>query len=475
MPELPEVETVRATLEHQIVGEKIVNVEVRCLRIISPSSKDDFCEKLKGQVIREVKRYGKYLFFILDKVTILSHLRMEGKFFIKKTSDEIEKHEHIIFTMASGMSLRYHDTRKFGIMKIIETTNMEALMKVPEIKKLGKEGTDSSFTPQELLQKLKGKTEPIKTALLDQTIICGLGNIYVDEVCFMSRIHPAIPANLITPYEAKLILSNSRKVLANAIECGGTTIRSYTSSLGVTGRFQLNLLVHTRENKQCYVCGSIIEKTRVGGRGTNYCPHCQNINHPYVVGVTGGIGMGKSLVSEYINSKGYLVFDADLISKNLTLTNTSVLEQIKESFGSNYFIKDSLDRKKIGELIFSDHTAREKLNAIIHPLVKQQLLEKIYENQTEKIVFIDVPLLYEAGFDELCNFVICVFTDQTTNISRLKERDHATLEETLNKINSQLDINVKKSMANFIIDNSSDICYTYKQVDRILEKLGKER
>jgi hypothetical protein len=148
-------------------------------------------------------------------------------------------------------------------MKLVNTTNLKEILNEPELKKLGKEANDESLDGEYLYQKINKLNIPIKTVLLNQEIICGLGNIYVDEVCFLSKLHPLQLASTLTINDCNNIVENSKKTLAYAIECGGTTIRSYTSSLGVTGRFQLNLHVHTKENEPCDqmydVTGSLCE------------------------------------------------------------------------------------------------------------------------------------------------------------------------------------------------------------------------
>ncbi len=470
MPELPEVETVRRTLEHQILNETITGVDVYYDGIIQNPNKNYFKERLTNQTIHKISRYGKYLFFILTDVTIISHLRMEGKYFIKSDQEIVAPHEHIIFHFKSNNTLRYHDTRKFGTMRVVETTSYEALLKEPEIAKLGKEANDLSFSRDELYAKLQNKTMTIKQALLDQSIICGLGNIYVDEVCFLSKLAPTTSCLKITKYDCGVILTNARTVLEKAILAGGTTIRSYTSSLGVTGRFQLNLYVHTKAGESCLNCQSIILKTRVGGRGTYYCPTCQKENRPLVVGITGGIATGKSVVSTYLLEKGYNVIDTDQISRSLTSESEEIKNKIKSAFGNDYFDQNGLNRKKLGSLIFTNREANAKLSAIMHPVIKQIVIDKINQ-ATEPIIFIDVPLLFESGFDDLCHKIICVVTEMPIVIKRLITRDQIDEQMALNKINSQMDLKLKEEKSHFIIDNSKELCYTYSQIDKILSRL----
>ncbi|MFA7588869.1 MAG: DNA-formamidopyrimidine glycosylase [Acholeplasmataceae bacterium] len=269
MPELPEVETVRRILHKQIENKIIVD-------LISPYQaiiKNDFLEFKKNilnKTIIAVDRAGKYLIFVLNQGFILIHLRMEGKFYLKPFEEGLDKHEHVIFYL-HDQSLRYHDVRKFGTIEYFETK--EAVKEYLRTR-LGPE--PSELEPNYLFEKIKQKKQPIKTTLLDQSVIAGLGNIYVDEVLFLSKIHPLAQGVDLTEDDAKRIVINAKKVIDEAIELGGTTIRSYTASLGVTGRFQTKLKIHLKKGEPCVVCGTIIEKIKVGGRGTYVCQNCQN-------------------------------------------------------------------------------------------------------------------------------------------------------------------------------------------------------
>jgi len=271
MPELPEVQTVRATLKDRILNKKIKKIEIIYPKMIE-SDLLEFQNNILNQSFIDIKRIGKWLIFELNDYYLLSHLRMEGKYFIKEHKMPIIKHEHIIFTFEDDSDLRYHDVRKFGKMNLI---NKEDLYEVEAIKKQGIEPVDDKLTKEYLLDHFKGKTAPIKTILLDQTIISGLGNIYADEVLFHAGIHPLRKTNTITKKEASKIVEACKFVISKAIEAGGTTIRSYTSSLGVTGLFQISLMVHQQKDKPCQKCGTIIQKIKVGGRGTYYCEKCQ--------------------------------------------------------------------------------------------------------------------------------------------------------------------------------------------------------
>lgn len=271
MPEIAEVRTVARTLNKRITGRKISDIDFIYDKIIE-GNKDEFKELLIGNVLKSVDNYGKWLIFNFGEYTLLSHLRMEGKFFIKDCRDEIQKHEHIIFHLDDGTDLRYHDTRKFGRMLVVRSS---LVYETKELKKLGYEPDSNLLTSDYLYQILHNKNKPIKTLLLDQTIINGLGNIYVDEVLFASNIHPLTKGCLLTIEDCERIKNSAAKIISKATDMGGTTIRSYTSSLNVYGTYQSELKVHTKVNEPCPVCNSPITKIQVGGRGTYFCSQCQ--------------------------------------------------------------------------------------------------------------------------------------------------------------------------------------------------------
>ena len=271
MPEIAEVEPVRNTLKKQILNKRIKNVKILYERMIE-SNVQEFKEILKKNQFIDIKRRGKWLIFELENHYLLSHLRMEGKFFLKNSNEKIEKHEHVIFTFQDETDLRYHDTRKFGRMNLIKKEELKTNI---AIKKQGYEPGEKELTSEYLLEKFKNKSLAIKTLLLDQTIISGLGNIYANEVLFAAKINPFKKGSDITKIEAENIVESSAKIIKRAMELGGTTIKSYTSSLGVTGRFQNELMVHKRSKEECNVCKSIILNEKINGRSTYYCPKCQ--------------------------------------------------------------------------------------------------------------------------------------------------------------------------------------------------------
>ena len=273
MPEIAEVETVRNTLKKRILNKPIKSVNVRYTKMIE-SNLEEFKKVLVGRSFLDIKRRGKWLIFDLGDYYLLSHLRMEGKYFIKNHEEELNKHEHVIITFTDNTDLRYHDTRKFGRMNLIKK---EELATAEEIAKQGLEPGDENLTAKYLVDKFKKKRLPIKTVLLDQTIISGLGNIYANEVLFAAGIDPLKKACDVSLEEASRIVEESNRIIKAAIKMGGTTIKSYTSSLGVTGRFQQYLCVHKREGMPCLKCGTTILNMKVNGRSTYFCPKCQEV------------------------------------------------------------------------------------------------------------------------------------------------------------------------------------------------------
>lgn len=273
MPELPEVETVRRTLEQLVIEKTIKDVEIYWPKIIkAPEPVEQFSDALIGQTIHEIGRRGKFLIFQLDDYSLVSHLRMEGKYAVYPESEPRDKHTHVVFTFTDGYQLRYRDVRKFGTMHLFkkgeEVSNMPLLH-------LGPEPLSDEFTLADLSMKLAKTNRKIKSVLLDQTVVVGIGNIYVDESLFRAGIHPERMASSLTLDEITRIHGEVKLTLAEAVEKGGSTIRSYVNSQGQIGMFQLELFVYGRKGEPCKRCGTPLEKLVVGGRGTHICPVCQ--------------------------------------------------------------------------------------------------------------------------------------------------------------------------------------------------------
>ena len=266
MPELPEVETVRQTLRQFILEEERLGIDVYYDKIIQGDTQE-FIEKLTHQTIHDIDRIGKYLIFLLDDDAFVSHLRMEGKYHIVDSDEPITKHTHVSFHLPHHRDLRYIDTRKFGRMELVDRYDYACQM---PLCKLGKEPFD--IRSEELYELLHKSSLPIKTALLDQSIMCGIGNIYANEICFLMHIDPRTPAKRLSKKRVNELREVAVDVLNRAIAQGGTTIHSFDAN-GIHGLFQVQLNAHGQ--KTCPICHGAIKKIQLNQRGTYFCPQCQ--------------------------------------------------------------------------------------------------------------------------------------------------------------------------------------------------------
>lgn len=273
MPELPEVETIKRTLERFVMHQTIENVDVYWGKIIQqPDDVEHFRQLLIGETFQRMDRKGKFLLFYFTESVLVSHLRMEGKYRVVPSETELSKHTHVVFRLTNGEDLRYEDIRKFGTMHVFPI-GQEKVEK--PLRKLGPDPFEEAYRFEYVQKRLLKTTRWIKAALLDQTIIAGLGNIYVDEVLFLSKVHPERRAHTLTDEEISNIVYYTKEVLRTAVEQGGTTIRSYVDGEGEMGMFQQALYAYGQENKPCKHCGTDIIKLKVAGRGTHICPGCQ--------------------------------------------------------------------------------------------------------------------------------------------------------------------------------------------------------
>lgn len=273
MPELPEVETIKQTLKQLVIGKTIEEVNVFWGNIIKqPEDLLEFKTKLCGQTIRDIRRRGKFLLFDLDDDVLVSHLRMEGRYALHEQSDPVDKHTHVTFLFSDGSELRYRDVRKFGTMHLFlkgtETVG-------PPLSKLGVEPLTAEFTLTVLKDRFQRTTRNCKAVLLDQSVVAGLGNIYVDEALFRAGVHPSRLAAELTNQEFERLYNEIVATLSEAVAKGGSTIRTYVNSQGEMGMFQQKLFVYGREGEACNRCSAEIKKTVVAGRGTHFCPRCQ--------------------------------------------------------------------------------------------------------------------------------------------------------------------------------------------------------
>ncbi|MDR6226577.1 DNA-formamidopyrimidine glycosylase [Desmospora profundinema] len=273
MPELPEVETVKRTLETLIVGKTIEKVTVDLPRIIQePPDPALFEALLAGRTVTGVGRRGKFLRIFVDPWIIVSHMRMEGRYSVVRRQEPVAKHTHVRFHFTDGSELRYNDVRQFGTMHLYrQGEDLER----PPLNKLGPEPLSDTFTLDVFRQRLSNRKTTIKALLLNQAVVSGLGNIYVDEALFEAGIHPERAVPEVTEEELKRLHAAIRSTLIKAVEAGGSSVRSYVNGKGEMGMFQLQIQVYGRKGEPCLHCGEPIAKTLVAGRGTHLCPRCQ--------------------------------------------------------------------------------------------------------------------------------------------------------------------------------------------------------
>lgn len=233
---------------------------------------DSFREQLAGQTIMDVDRRGKYLLLYLTDFVLISHLRMEGKYNLFHDEVPINKHFHVFFELSDGSTLVYQDVRKFGTMELFKKSALEAYFLN---KKLGPEPTEKDFDAAVFQAKLAKSKKPIKSHLLDQTLVAGLGNIYVDEVLFRAQVHPAQLSSTLSAEQVAGLRQATIDVLALGVEKGGSTIRTYKNALGMDGTMQDYLQVYGKQGQACPRCQTEIVKIQLGGRGTHFCPQCQ--------------------------------------------------------------------------------------------------------------------------------------------------------------------------------------------------------
>lgn len=271
MPEMPEVETVRRTLRPLVVGKTIDHVDIWYDKVIT-GDPETFKKELKGKTFTAVDRYAKFLLFRLGDLTIVSHLRMEGKYHLTTWDAPVDKHEHLQFAFTDGSSLRYADVRKFGRLQLVETGTE---FQVTGLKNLGLEANTPEFTLDYFAKGLKKRSMNIKSLLMGQTLVAGLGNIYVDEVLWQSRINPLTPANELSKGQVKRLYTAINETIEEATKYGGTTVHSFLNAEGKAGHYQEKLKVYGKEGQPCPRCGEDFVKIKISGRGTTYCLHCQ--------------------------------------------------------------------------------------------------------------------------------------------------------------------------------------------------------
>ncbi|MDR0898827.1 MAG: bifunctional DNA-formamidopyrimidine glycosylase/DNA-(apurinic or apyrimidinic site) lyase [Lactobacillaceae bacterium] len=275
MPELPEVESVRRGLEKLVSGRTITDIDLIYPRLVNGDA-HQFFDSVMNQTIMEFSRRGKFLYIRLsNNLTIISHLRMEGRYSVEDQNQSPHKHTELILKLDDGQQIFYDDTRKFGRMELSKT-GLEA-QTVKSIGSMGPEPTKRTLKSEYFFNKLQSSKKEIKPWLLDQNNVAGVGNIYADEVLWLSKIHPETPTNHLTFEQSENLKNNIIEELSYAIKKGGSTVHSFTSSDGKTGQMQNYLHAYGRKGQACERCGTPLVKIKVAQRGTTFCPFCQQL------------------------------------------------------------------------------------------------------------------------------------------------------------------------------------------------------
>jgi formamidopyrimidine-DNA glycosylase len=279
MPELPEVETVRLGLAGVLEGRRLASVRAMRPDLRFPFP-DDFEDRLRGRRVERLNRRGKFLLMDLDNgTTLIAHLGMSGRFRIYKSNPpELERHDHVVFDIEGGASVRFNDPRRFGFMDLADTN---ALADYKMLKNMGPEPLANDFNGPELAIRLKGRRTPVKAALLDQSVVAGLGNIYVAEALFRAGLSPKRTAATVQGGRAEKLARAICDVLGDAIAAGGSSLRDHRQPSGELGYFQHSFAVYGREGEACPGCDCDLGRTggirRItqSGRSTFYCAHKQ--------------------------------------------------------------------------------------------------------------------------------------------------------------------------------------------------------
>jgi formamidopyrimidine-DNA glycosylase len=272
MPELPEVETVRTSLEPRLVGRRFDDVEILDSRLTRPIDPAEVAAELTGERVAAVDRRGKYLIIRFESgLVLLIHLRMTGSLAHSRNGASANSHVRAVVRLDDGSDVAYRDVRRFGTWLVLRADELDSYLAA----RLGLEPLERGFSASKLAERLEGRRAPIKAALLDQRNLAGVGNIYADEALWRARIDPRRIAGELDVPEIRALHRGIRRSLEAGIARQGATLRDYRTPDGAVGGMQHEFKVYGRGGEPCPRCGGPIEKTRVGGRGTWFCPGCQ--------------------------------------------------------------------------------------------------------------------------------------------------------------------------------------------------------
>ena len=463
MPELPEVETVKNVLLPIVKNRTILSVEVFRKTIVNGLDKE-FISFFMNENFLDISRIGKFLIihFTNDKV-LISHLRMEGKYIELLENEENTKYARVVFHLDNGHKLCYDDSRSFGRMIMSHENDY---LKEKEIAKLGPEPFDVDDVSN-LLKQSKKISLPIKSALLTQTLITGLGNIYVDEVLFASKIHPLTPTKLISKKEWETIIKESKRILKEAIAAGGSTIKSYHPGKDISGEFQNKLLAYGRNGQKCVSCHAFMRFIKVNGRGTTFCPRCQiKRGAPLRIALVGKIASGKSTVLEEFKK-------ADA----LTLSSDQIVHELYEKASIQELVTKRLKLKRTNDFVndLRSHVTNhpkdlERLEKIVHPLVAKEI-EKEFKASKSPLLVAEVPLLFKAKMQNMFDIIIGLDIDEDKQLERLQIRDQEK-SAFLKRINDENNLfEEHRDEIDFIVKNNDNVSSLQKEIKRLINTI----
>ena len=468
MPELPEVETVKRVLLPIVKGRTIVKIDINRKTIVNNKEKE-FVSYYTNEKFQDITRIGKFLIFHLtNEKVLISHLRMEGKYIELLENEQDTKYARVVFHLDNNHKLCYDDSRSFGRMIINDEKHYK------EEKELAKLGPEPFYVDNvsDLINKTKKMSLPIKTALLSQELITGLGNIYVDEVLFASKIHPLTPAKLIKKEEWESIIKESKRILTAAIEAGGSTIKSYHPGKDIDGNFQTSLLAYGRNGQECAICHTNLRFIKINGRGTTFCPHCQiKRGAPIKIALVGKIASGKSSVLDIFKKQNYIVISSDEIVHEL-YQNAEIQQLIIKRLKLK--LKDGF-LSALKEHLKVNSKDLDRLEKIVHPLVKK-VIEEQFKSSKSPLLVAEVPLLFKAKMENMFDVIIGIDIKEDIQLKRLEIRDQekSAFLKRINDLNNMFEEH--RQDLDYVINNDRDLksleVETLKVINKVVSRLN---
>jgi len=283
MPELPEVEVTRQGLLAHLAGRRVKGITWSGRRLRRPMPRKLLRQQIDGERIRTVDRRAKYLLFRMENESVLViHLGMTGRIGMFPSSSQVQRHDHLRLLLDNGLEMRFNDCRRFGSVDVWPTEEAVARERAFTSSQ-GLEPLGNAFTAGRLHELARGRRLPVKSFLMDGRLIAGVGNIYANETLFAARLSPFLPANRLDLRQWEIIRDRCRHILRAAIRAGGSSISDFLNAGSQPGYFQLQLAVYGRDGHPCPCCATTILRTRLGGRATFFCPHCQNSDDPSTI------------------------------------------------------------------------------------------------------------------------------------------------------------------------------------------------